>query len=771
MTNPAVVPTNVGRSLLRREDPSLLRGRALYVADLDADALAVDSEPCSVVFIRSPFPHAEVGDISTDDAAAMPGVVAIVTVSDIADLVVPPANTAYPDAVAQPLLADDRVRFVGQTVAALVAETREQAVDAAEMIDVSYEPLDAVIDLSRALAGDVVLFDHLGSNVVLESEPGEEAVVDAATTLAEIMVSRRVVSPRQSAAPIEPRGAVALWRGDDLHMWSSTQRPHGLRDQVCAVYEMGKPQVHVIAGPHVGGGFGGKGGVAVEEVLLPRLAKMVGRPVRWIDTRSEYQTAAQQSRGEVVDVELSGSADGRFEAIRVHITKDCGAYPVVGGVLPAGYSRPITTGPYDIAEAGFGFVSVVTNAPPVAAFRGAGRAPIIHAIECAVDAYAAEAGIDPAELRRRNLIRPEQMPFETPMGSIYDEADYPGDLATAMSAVAYDELRAEQADRRADRAQSQLGIGVVTYNHITNGGGGEEASVSVRPDGSALVITGSTDQGHGHDMAWAQIASDVLAIPIEQIEVREGNTDEVATGVGAVGSRSLQTAGMAVQQSAEAVVERGRELAADHFEAAIGDVVLHPATGTFSVRGTPALSIGWSELAVLGLGDAERELVCGEVFSGPNTYPSGCHVAVIELDPATGLVDVVRYVGVDDAGRRVNPMIVEGQLHGGIAAGLGQALGEIVAFDDAGNPITTNFMDYAVPTADLVPSFELVPAEISSSFNAGGFKGVGESGTVAAAPAVHLAVLDALRPYGTEHLDMPCTPLRVWEWLRHTDRA
>ena len=753
--------TNVGRSLRRREDPTLLRGEGRFVADLAAAELGTDHEPCHVVFVRSPFAHAELGPIDTAGALAMPGVLAVDTAADVADIVIADFSPAFPSGMGQPLLADGRVRFVGQTVAAVVARSREEAVDAAELVEVDYKPLESVTDLAASLRGDVLLFDHLDSNVVLGGEPVPQRPIER-----EVMISRRLVSPRQSAAPIETRGAIAAWRGEDLHMWSSTQRPHGLRDSVCTVHHLDRAMVHVIAGPNVGGGFGGKGGVAVEELLLPRLARLVDQPVRWIDTRSEYQTAAQQSRGEVVTVDLAGSADGQFESINVHIIKDCGAFPVVGAGLPQGYSRPITTGPYAIPEAEFSFVSVVTNAPPVAAFRGAGRAPIIHAIECAVDAYAVEIGMDPAELRQRNLVRPEQMPYETPMGSIYDEADYPADLATVMELAGYVELRRDQTARRANRNGLQLGVGVIAYNHITNGAGGEEASVTVQPDGSAVVVTGSTDQGHGHDMAWAQIASDVLAIPMDRIVVREGHTDEVATGVGAVGSRSLQTAGMAVHQSAEAVVERARALAADHFEAAVGDVMLDSDTGSFTVVGTPSVSATWSELAVLGLGDPERELVCGEVFAGPNTYPSGSHIAVVELDPDTGMVDVVGYFGVDDAGRRVNPVIVEGQLHGGIAAGLGQALCEVVAFDDAGNPITASFMDYALPTADLLPNFELAPAAVASSFNSQGFKGVGESGTVAAAPAVHLAVLDALRPFGVTHLDMPCTPLRVWDALR-----
>jgi len=410
---------NVGQSLRRREDLTLVRGGGRFVADLTPAELGIDTAPCHVTFVRSPFAHAELGTIDAAEALAMPGVLAVVTAQDISDLVVPRFHPAFPEGVAQPLLADGRVRFVGQAVAAVVAATREQAVDAAELVEVAYERLAAVLDPDAALSGEVLLFDHLDTNVVFGGEPMPAQMIER-----EVMISQRLVSPRQSAAPIETRGAVALWRSDELYVWSSTQRPHGLRDSICAVHELDQVTVHVVAGPNVGGGFGGKGGIAVEELLLPRLAKMVDRPLRWIDTRSEYQTAAQQSRGEVISVNLAGTADGTFESISVHIAKDCGAFPVVGASLPPGYSRPITTGPYAIPDASFGFVSVVTNAPPVAAFRGAGRAPIVHAIECAVDAYAAQAGIDPAELRRRNLVRPDQMPYETPVGSVYDEAEW-----------------------------------------------------------------------------------------------------------------------------------------------------------------------------------------------------------------------------------------------------------------------------------------------------------------------------------------------------------
>ncbi len=752
-----------GQSMLRREDPDLLTGRAIFVADLEIEQLA---DSCHAVFVRSTFAHARIESVSVIDAGVMPGVVRVVTSDEISHLVTRPFAPSFHEDFAQPLLAGHRVRYVGEPIAVVLAETVAQAVDAAELVEVSYAPLEAVVGPDRAVADGVLLFDGAGTNIVARGSAAkaEPEIFDRAA----VVVHRRVVNPRQSAAPIEPRGVACFWSGDDVHLWSSTQRPHNLRDRVSKLYGIDRQRVHVVAGPNVGGGFGGKGTASVEEQLIPELSRLVERPVRWIETRTEHQTASTQGRGEILDVTLVGTREGVFEGVRMHLLKDCGAYPVGGALIPPNYSGPMVSGPYVIPHAEFAYTSVVTNAPSIGAFRGAGRAPVIDALECAVDGFAATIGMDPADLRRRNLVTAEQMPYTSATGVVYDEADYPRDLERALELADYSRLRVEQERRRAATDVRQLGIGVVPYNHMTNGAGGEDAHVTIRPDGSALVITGSTSQGHGHDITWAQIASDVLAIPVEAIEVVQGNTDAIATGIGAVGSRSLQTAGVAVHRASEVLVDRARQLAADHFEADAGDVVLDTDRGVFHVVGTPAVGMGWSELAIVGQ-HTDNELACGENFAGPNTFPSGCHIAIVEVDTETGGAQVVRFVAIDDAGPRVNPMIVDGQLHGGIAAGIGQALGEIVDFDDDGNPITANFMDYAIATIDLMPLFELEPSTTSSSFNQLGFKGVGESGTIGAAAAVHLAVVDAIRPLGVSHLDMPCTPLRIWEAINRSE--
>ena len=754
----------IGQSLTRREDPEFLTGQAVYVADLEEDRLG---GACHAVFVRSTFAHARVLSVGTEEAEMSPGVVAVVTAVDVSGVNVIPFTPGYHDGFGQPLLADATVRYVGEPVAVVLADSLSAGVDAAELVVVEYDPLPPVLDLNESRAGSVLLFEEVGTNVVVELSADDFPVEHDPVRFgaSEVLVGERVMNPRQSAAAIETRGVAASWEGGHVHLWASTQRPHGYRDKVCQLYGIEREHVHVIAGPNVGGGFGGKGGVTIEEQIMPLLARIARGPVRWIESRTENLTASPQGRGEQLDVLLAGTRDGRIEALRIDLLKDCGAYPTVGGLLPAGYSFPVAIGPYNIDYLEFSSTSVVTNAPSIGAFRGAGRAPLIDALECVIDKYAALIGIDPAEVRRINLVRPEEMPFLTPMGSTYDEADYPGDLATALDLCEYDSLRAEQERIRASTSNVQMGIGVATYNHISNGGGGEEASVTILENGSAVVVTGSTSQGHGHVNTWAQIASDVLGISVDRIDVLEGDSDAIATGVGAVGSRSLQTAGVAVHMAAEAVVDRARQLAADRLEAAVADVVLDRGRGAFHVTGTPAVSASWAELASFGLG-VERELSCGEEFGGNNTYPSGCHVAVVEVDLDTGVVKVVRFIGVDDAGTRVNPMIVEGQLHGGIASGIGQVLGEVMQFDPEGNPTTSNFMDYPVASIDLFPRFELQPTSVRSSFNIHGFKGVGESGTVGATPAVHCAVIDALRPYGVDFLDIPCTPNRVWDALR-----
>lgn len=735
-----------------------------------------------VAFVRSPFAHAKILSIDTGDAAAFDGVLAVVTADDHD---VRPVGSMVPEMCspryAMPLLAEHVARYAGEPVVAVVAETYAQAVDSAEQVFVDWEPLEAVVDVASALGDDVVLFPD-GSlprvrssiegssptNVVVELDaPHDESAFSGA-----VDVVGSFWNPRQLPAPIEPCAQVCVWADGHLHVWAATQRPHGFRDTLASLYQVDPAHVHVTA-PAVGGGFGGKVSRTSEERILPLLAKLVDRPVRWIQTRNEYFVGATQGRGELSNFRLSGSDDGRIQAIRCDLIKDCGGYPSVGAALPSWYAAVDASGPYDIGHVEFATRSVVTNAPPVAAFRGAGRAPYLAALERLIDIYANRIGMDPAEVRRRNLVRPEQMPFVSVTGVTYDEADYPGDLDRALREVGYAELRAEQSRRRASGAGRQLGIGIATYHHQTVGAdGSEEARVEITSGGDAIVFTGTTSQGHGHDATWAQIAADELGMPIDQISVLEGSTAHTATGVGAVGSRSLQTAGVAIKTASHTLVERARGVAAGLLEAAAVDIVTSVVERDgaphmqFHVAGVPAVAVGWSEVAAeVARSETPEELVCGETHNvGDNTsFPSGTHIAVVEVDTETGLVEISRFVGVDDAGVRVNPMIVDGQLHGGIASGLSQVLGEEMRYDADGNPLTTNFADYPIASADQMPMFELHAASTPSSFNSLAAKGVGESGPVGATPALHNAVIDAVSHLGVEHIELPCTPMRVWQ--------
>ena len=736
-----------GRPLLRAEDIGLLRGATAFTADIRDPAV---QNPAFVAFVRSPDAAGTIRSIDTAEALAAPGVVAAVTCADLDALA--PYALPFGDHLSQPILPSDEVKFAGQVVAAVVAESRAEAVDAAELVMVDIEPGEPVLDIDHALDVSVVEQTRFAT-----AERNDEPFANA-----DITIELTQWSPRQLPAPMEGRSLVAVESEGRLLVWSAVQTPHAFKNNLAKLLDMPANDIRVVA-PAVGGGFGGKVGRTVEEYLVPYLAKKLGRAVRWDGTRSEYFATATQGRGERIELKLAGTREGDLTAVRAHLVKDGGAFPMVGVVLPEGYTSKLANGCYDIAHAEFSSVAVLTNRPATSAYRGAGRSPYISALERAIDRFALEAGLDPAEVRRRNLIRPEQMPFTTPTGAVYDEADYPGDLDRALTTVGYDELREEQAARRAGGQTVALGIGIASYNHMTTGGGGEEAAVTVLPDGSAVVVTGTTSQGHGHTITWAQIAADVLSIPVESISVVEGDTDAIATGVGAVGSRSLQTAGMAIHVAANDLVDEARLQAAELLEAAADDIVLSDAG--FHVVGTPARAVSWAEVVTHAESD---EMTCGDFYDteGRNTLPSGTHVAVVEVDTETGAVRVKRLVAVDDAGTIVNPMIVAGQLHGGIASAIGQVLGEVVIHDERGNQLTSSFMDYQMPTADQLPMFDIIASETPSSFNTLGFKGVGESGVVGATGAVHNAIIDAITHLGVDHIDLPCTPERIWSALQ-----
>ncbi len=749
----------LGQRVLRTEDPKFLTSGASYVADLDLPGAL------SVAYVRSPVAHALVRSVDLDAARRAPGVVAVFAGADVDAGPMPAEAPGAPAAMRRPLLARERVRFVGEPVAAVVATSRAAAVDAAEAVVVDYEPLPAVVEPEAALAGEDLLFPEAGTNLVVEMDFGR---TDAFFDGCEVVVRQRIVNQRVAPCPLEVRAAAARVQADGrVTYWVSTQAPHSARDTVAACLGLDKAEVHVVT-PDVGGGFGAKIGSYPEEVFVAWLARRLGRPVRWVETRSESMLGLGHGRAQVQEVEVGGRRDGTILAYRLDVVQDAGAYPSVGALLPF-FTRMMATGVYRIERAEFRSRTVVTNTTPVVAYRGAGRPEATAAIERAVDLFAAELGLDPAEVRRRNLVPPDAFPYTTPTGTVYDSGDYRRDLDLALERAGYAALRAEQAARRAEGATRQLGIGLSTYVEVTNGlPGGEWGSVEVLPSGRATVLAGTSPHGQGHATAFAMLAADATGLAIEDIDVRTGDTDLVPRGGGTMGSRSLQTGGIAVRQAAETLVEQARRLAAELLEAAPDDVVHDASTGSFSVAGSPTTARSWAELGAAAAERADWGRLQAEAdFTPPGpTFPFGAHVVVVEVDTETGQVQLRRVVAVDDAGALLNPLLAEGQVHGGIAQGVAQALLEEVRYDAEGNPLTANLADYPFVSATELPSFELSHTETPTPRNPLGVKGIGESGTIGATPAVQNAVVDALAHLGVRHLDMPARPERIWEAVR-----
>jgi carbon-monoxide dehydrogenase large subunit len=529
---------------------------------------------------------------------------------------------------------------------------------------------------------------------------------------------------------------------------------------LAATYDLDAGQVRVIT-PDVGGGFGSKMHHP-EELLCPWLSRRIGRPVRWTETRSESMLGLGHGRAQIQDITIGGTRDGKVLAYQLAVVQDSGAYPRIGSLLPF-MTMMMLTGTYDIPKAAFSSRSVVTNTVPVGAYRGAGRPEAAAAIERAMDLFAAEIGMDPSEVRRRNLVPPEAFPFTTPTGTTYDSGRYEHALALVLDAAGYQELRAEQARRREAGETKLLGLGLSVYVEITGlTGGGEYGHVSVLPSGRVRALTGTSPHGQGHETAWAMLISERLGVGLDQIDVIHGDTDAVPTGGLTGGSRSAQLGGTNMWRAAGAVVERGRELAADLLEADVKDVVLDTDTGQFHVAGTPSISKGWAELAATAEDRGQPLAGEGDFSQEGGTFPSGTHLAVVEVDMETGRVELLRLVAADDAGRILNPLLAEGQVHGGLAQGAAQALLEEVVYDSDGNPLTSNLADYAFISAAELPSFETIHVETPTPRNELGAKGIGESGTIGATPAVHNAVVDALAHLGVRHVPMPATPERVW---------
>jgi carbon-monoxide dehydrogenase large subunit len=768
----------LGTRVLRTEDPELLLGQARYVDDLAAPGGPLEGA-LHVVFVRSEMAHARITSVDTTSAAAMPGVVAVLTA---ADLGLRPMHgmAKVHDHFARPPLATDRVRFVGEAIAAVVAETRVQATDAAGAVVVDYEPLDAAVHPEAAMApGAAVLFDEHGDNVAMTTTDTLQPDIFAG---ADVVVRGRYVNQRMAVAPMEPHGAAAAVDADGrIVFYGSTQMPHLLHGLLSRALGVDPGEVRIVT-PRVGGGFGGKAGMYPEQSVVAAIAKRLGRAVTWMSTRTEDMLSLAHSRAQIQYVELGCTTEGAFTGLRVHLVGDGGAYPGMGAYLPAG-TRRMSNGTYRFPAIQFDIAVAATNTTPTGAYRGAGRPEATALLERAVDQAALELGIDPIELRRRNLLRDDVFPFTTLTGVTYDTGAYTTPLDIAARAVGYDDLRREQAERRARGDRQLLGIGVAAYVEVTAGGGSSEyGAVEIHPDGTASVLAGTSAHGQGHQTAFAMIVSSHTGIDVDRIRLVDVDTDLVRSGGGTGGSRSLQLGGSAVLRATEAVVDKARHLAARLLEADEADIVVDTVAGTVGVAGAPAAALDWAALAraaadAAGSPDDPVDHDDGttglaaqlDFVQDGATFPFGAHIAVVEVDRDTGRVTLLRHVAVDDCGTVLNPLLVEGQQHGGVAAGVSQALYEAVVYDDDGNPLTANLMDYALPSAAEFPSFEVHSTETPTPLNPLGAKGIGEASTIGSTPAVQNAVVDALAHLGVRHVDLPCTSERVWRTIRDAE--
>jgi len=754
----------LGNRVLRKEDPKFLTTGGKYVDDLLDEPLL--ERAAHVTYVRSTVAHGRILSIDTSAALEMPGVIAVYTAEDLG---LQPVPSDYNPFVSRGHLAIGKVRFVGEPVAVVVTEERGQGEDAAEQVIVDYDVLPAVVDIEEALTSTTLLYEETGSNVVFDTTViGMPDNTGTAFFEGVEVVSgpHRVLNQRVAPCPLEVRGSAVAWVDGRLHQWLSTQAAQGAKALIAKTNGVEADQVLVIA-PDVGGGFGAKISCDPEESLLGVISAKVGRPLRWRETRSESMMALGHGRAQVQYLTVGGTRDGKITHYQLHVIQDCGYFVEMGAILAPFMTRPMASAVYDIPNIECRTTSVVTNAAVTTAYRGAGRPEATAAAERAMDLFAGELGMDPAEVRRVNLIPKFMEKHTTAVGQTYDVGDYETALQKALDAAGYADLRAEQAARRASGDVKQLGIGVSTYVEITGGvGSGEHARIEVLDDGRAIVYTGTSPHGQGHVTAWSMLAHEQTGIPMDQIDVVWGNTDLVPQGDGTMGSRSLQQGGNAVFLAAADLVDKARSIAAKLLEADEADVVLDKASASFHVSGTPSIGKSWADLAVAAKGDPElpEGLAHAAYYAVAGaTFPFGAHVAVVEVDTETGQVRHLRHVACDDAGTVLNPMLLEGQIHGGVAQGTAQALMEEVRYDTDGNPVTSNLADYAFISAAELPSIEVVHMETPTFINALGAKGIGESGTIGSTPAVQSAVIDAVSHLGVTHIDMPCTPQKVWQ--------
>lgn len=757
----------VGRSILgaavkRAEDPRFITGAGRYVDDIEMD------DAVWMVPVRSSLPHGELKGIDVAAAQDMPGVIAIYESGDLDVERMPTVAPGADDRTRRNLLATDRVRYVGDIVAAVVAETRIAAVDAAHMVWPDIEPFPAVSDPAAAMADDApTLFPDLGTNVIYDRGERDDSVIADA----DVVIDTHVVNQRLAPVPLETNAVVAAPRGDgEIDIWLGSQSAHGHQRSLAAVLGLDQSQVHVHV-PDVGGGFGPKIPIYPEQALCAAIALDLGRPVRWEQTRTENMLAMSHGRAQISDIRLGATRDGVITGFSVHVTQDAGAYPMFAAYLPA-ITRRMAVGPYAIPKVDFTWRTVVTNTTPVHAYRGAGRPEATMALERAIDQLAAELQLDPAEVRRRNFIPADAFPYVTPVEERYDSGDYEAALDLALEASAYQQTREDQSRRRERGDRHQIGIGISSYVEITAPGGrGEWGAVKVDPDGSATVYSGALSNGQGHETTFPQVVSEVLKIPLERISFVQGDTDLITSGGGTMGSRSFQIAGSTVLAAGERTLTKARSVYAFHREAALDDVIQFD-DGRIGVVGVPDSAMTIGEIAAIAADpsnlaeDMEPGLRGEEIWEqGEATFPFGTHVCIVDVDIETGDVRILRHIACDDAGTIFNRIILDGQVHGGVAQGVGQALYEEFKYDD-GSPLTGNLTTYLIPTASTLPSYTIDHTETATPENPLGAKGIGEAGTIGSTPAVVNAVIDALAPYGVRHLDMPLTPEKVWSAIR-----
>ena len=770
----ATMPKQVGARVRRKEDPRLITGTATYVDDLKRPGMA------HCVLVRSPHAHARITGVDASAAEAMEGVERVVTGRDLEGAVGPLPVAHRLEGLVEPphpVLAPEVVRHVGDGVAAVVAEDPFTARDAVDEVRVSYEELEPVADVEAALRDETLVHEEAGTNVALEF-PFEAGDVDAALEDAPVVVEQRMHNQRQVPVAIEPRAVMAEWDegAGKLTVWSTSQIPHLLRSQLAAMLDLPEHRIRIVA-PEVGGGFGSKLNVYAEEALVGWLARETGRPVKWTATRTEGFRATIHGRGQTADVRAAADEEGRLVALEVDLYQDFGAYhQLLTPVIPT-LTVLMLPGCYALEHLRANLRGVFTNRTPTDAYRGAGRPEATFVIERVMDLIADETGLDPAEVRRRNFIPADDFPAETCTGLVYDSGDYQGTLGKLLEAADYEGLRREQAERR--EHGELMGIGLSTYVEICGlgpsealpAGGWEACTVEVRRSGDVVVKTGVSPHGQGEETTFSQIVADALGVEMDAVEIAHGDTDHVPEGIGTFGSRAQAVGGGALSVALEEIREKAEVIGAHLLEADPADVEY--GDGRVHVKGAPERGVGFGEVVTAAYmahdlpEGVDPGLSATHFFEPENfTFPFGAHLSVVDVDPDTGEPTLREYVAVDDCGNIINPMIVEGQVHGGIAQAAAQALFEEAVYDERGQLLTGSLMDYAVPRAGWLPDFETHDTTTPTPVNPLGAKGVGEAGTIAGNPCIINAVVDALSDRGVRHVDMPATPEKLWRALR-----